>query len=78
MAELARRVQTVVMHQHGHGHHGHGGGHHNSHHYSPQAAHHQQHSPLAEGAERYREVSAEQQQNASNPDSMTAIPVEFC
>lgn len=72
MTLLAKRVQTVVTHQHGHGHHHHHQKEHHSgnHHYSPigshQAAdHHQPH-------ESYREVPSEWSSSSPGSGSTSA------
>lgn len=69
MANLAKRVQTIVVHTHAHGKDHHGKDHHGNQ-YSPQGAHHDQ--PFNET---YRELSPEQQ--AAIAEGKTIIPVEF-
>lgn len=67
MANLAKRVQTIVVHSHAHNKDHHGKEHHGNQ-YSPFAAHHDQ--PLYES---YRELSHEQQ--AAIAEGKTIIPV---
>ena len=69
MANLAKRVQTIVVHTHAHGKDHHGKDHHGNQ-YSPSAAHHE--PPFHES---YRDLSPEQQ--AAIAEGKTVIPVVF-
>lgn len=70
MANLAKRVQTIVVHTHAHSSKDHHGKDHHGNHYSPHGAHHDQ--PTNES---YRELSPEQQ--AAIAEGKAVIPVEF-
>lgn len=72
MADLSKRVQTVILHSHAHGKdhgHGHGKDHHGNQ-LSPQKIHHE-----APHFESYGEFTAEQQ--ADIDEGKNIIPVEF-